>query len=423
MYHFFKNNQSNKYFVYFLLFSLFCSGPFAYSAELFKNYVEIKLGSSPNKYVGNAETIPNTSLGNNQSELSSKSTIKKSIDRKNSDFDNATNFTVYTADLKEGNIGINKKGDFDFIYDNIFKVNINENELAGKEIYLSYDIKGIDKTTLPSKSVNFNKVVGGYVVKFSNEWQNVEEKVNAAWLKNGLNSIYFTLPDDALYSYKIKNLKIFAKEKSVNHLIELKNLIGYKNNDKNFYLNGFINLPSQIENSGYTLSANDKPVKIVENQFEDKITNVDNKDVVLKLFKNNVLVDIIEVKVAQFINADRNYDLEPLDSKVIGDMMIAKNYAWYEDKTYSIEELRNIDVPQFESSFINVTKNKTAYRVNNLKVKDSTAFKLFMEYDSLLIPNGYTEKDIQTFHFDTDYKKWIPVEKDSCFSFSMASFV
>ena len=415
MYHFFKNNQANKYFVYFLLFSLFCSGPFAYSAELFKNYVEIKLGSAPNKYVGNVETIPNTSLGNNESELPSKLTIKNSIDRKNSTFDTATNFTVYNADLKEGNIGINKKGDFDFIYDNIFKVNINENEITGKEFYLSYDIKGIDKSTLPSKSVNFNKVVGGYVVKFSNEWQNVEEKINASWLKNGLNSIYFTLPNDALYSYKIKNLKIFAKEKSVNHLIELKNLIGYKNNDKNIYLNGFINLQSQTENSGYTLSANDKPVKVVENQFEDKITNVDNKDVVLKLFKNNVLVDIIEVKVDQFIKADRNYDLEPLDSKnvVTYNVIVAKNYALYEDKIHSIEELRNIDVPQFESSFINVTKNKTAYRVNNLKVKDSTAFKLFMEYDSLLIPNGYTERDIQTFHFDTDYKKWIPVEKDS----------
>lgn len=415
MYHFFKNNQANKYFVYFLLLSLFCSGPFAYSAELFKNYIEIKLGSAPNKFLGNAEIIPNNSLANNKSELTSKSVIKNNVDRKKSAFETVTNFAVYNADLKEGNIGINKKGDFDFIYDNIFKVNINENELAGKEIYLSYDIKGIDKSTLPSKSVNFNKVVGGYVVKFSNEWQNVQEKINVAWLKNGLNTIYFTLPDDALYIYKIKNLKIFAKEKIENHLIELKNLIGYKTNDKNIYLNGFINLPSQLENSGYTLSANDKSVKIVENQFEDKITSVNNKDVVLKLFKNNVLVDIIEVKVAQFIKADRNYDLEPLDSKnaVMSNVVVAKNYALYEDKIHSIEELRNIDVPQFESSFINVTKSKTAYRVNNLKVKDSTAFKLFMEYDSLLIPNGYTEKDIQTFHFDTDYKKWIPVEKDS----------
>lgn len=197
MYHFFKNNQANKYFVYFLLFSLFCSGPFAYSAELFKNYAEIKLGSVPNKYVGNTETIPNNSLVKNDLELPSKSTIKNSIDRKKSIFDNATNFTVYNADLKEGNIGINKKGDFDFIYDNIFKVNINENDLSGKEIYLSYDIKGIDKSTLPSRSVNFNKVVGGYVVKFSNEWQNVEEKISASWLKNGLNTIFFTLPNQA----------------------------------------------------------------------------------------------------------------------------------------------------------------------------------------------------------------------------------
>ena len=113
--------------------------------------------------------------------------------------------SIFTRDIKEGNIGISKKGDFDFIYDNIFKVNINDKELAGKEIYLSYDIKGIDKSTLPSRSINFNKVVDGYVVKFSNEWQNVEEKMSAAWLKNGVNTIFFTLPNEAVYNYKIKN--------------------------------------------------------------------------------------------------------------------------------------------------------------------------------------------------------------------------
>ena len=194
-------------------------------------------------------------------------------------FSNNTYNVIYSSDLKEGKIGINKKGDFDFIYDNIFKININEDEFSGKEIYLSYDINGIDKSTLPSKTVNFNKVVGGYVVKFSNVWQNVEEKINVSWLKKGTNTIFFTLPKDAIYSYKIKNLKIVTREKAnSNHLIELKNLIGYKNDDKNIYLNGFLNLPSQIENAGYTLSVNDKVVKIIENQFEEKLINVANKD-------------------------------------------------------------------------------------------------------------------------------------------------
>ncbi|MES2864997.1 MAG: hypothetical protein V4666_12805, partial [Bacteroidota bacterium] len=379
-----------------------------------KNYIKVKLNpQSKNYYVGNSEPLFNPSniaYNDSNSKIDSKNAVGTKIKLEN----RATNNVVYSSDLKEGKIGINKKGDFDFIYDNIFKININENDLSGKEIYLSYDLKGIDKSTLPSKSVNFNKVVGGYVVKFSNEWQNVEEKISASWLKNGLNTIFFTLPNEALYSYKIKNLKIYTREiASSNHLIELKNLIGFKNEDRNIYLNGFINTPNQLENSDYSLTANDKPVKITDNQFEDKLTNIDNKDVELKLFKNKVLIDKIDVKVDQFIKADRNYDLEALDSKLNLNNSVAKNYAEYETKKYAIEELRYIDIPQFESSFINVTKNKTAYRVNNLKVKDSTAFKLFIEYDSLLIPNGYTEKDIQTFRFDSDYKKWIPVEKDS----------
>ena len=92
-----------------------------------------------------------------------------------------------------------------------------------------------------------------------------------------------------IYNYKIKNLKILTKAKSENHIIELKNLIAFKNDNKNIYLNGFINLPSQLENSGYTLTANDKPVTIIENQFEEKFANVANKEVVLKLFQNNLV--------------------------------------------------------------------------------------------------------------------------------------
>jgi RHS repeat-associated protein len=415
MYHFFKNNKTNKYFVYFLVLSFFNSGYFAYSNQLLKNYIKVKWNPQAiNHYVGNALPVINPT-DTFYNEVASKTDNKKEATAKVKFVNTDNTNMVFASDIKEGNIGISKKGDFDFIYDNIFKVNINDKELAGKEIYLSYDIKGIDKSTLPSRSINFNKVVGGYVVKFSNEWQNVEEKMSAAWLKNGVNTIFFTLPNEAVYNYKIKNLKIFTKAKSENHIIELKNLIAFKNDNKNIYLNGFINLPSQLENSGYTLTANDKPVNIIENQFEEKFANVANKEVVLKLFHNNIIVDIIEVKAAQFIKADRNYNVEPLDAKtsVASNVVAAKNYAEYESKKHAIAEVRLIDIPQFESSFINVTKNKTAYRVTNLKVKDSTAFKLFMEYDASLIPNGYTEKDIQTFHFDADYKKWIPVEKDS----------
>jgi len=415
MYHFFKNNKTNKYFVYFLVLTFFNSGYFAYSNQLLKNYIKVKYNS---QFIhcsqGNALPVNNPTNTLNR-EVASKTDSKIEPSAKVKFVNSTSTSSVYTSDIKEGNIGVSKKGDFDFIYDNIFKVNIKDTELAGKEIYVSYDIKGIDKSTLPSRSINFNKVVGGYVVKFSNEWQNVEEKMNAAWLKNGVNTVFFTLPNEAVYNYKIKNLKIYTKAKSNNHIIELKNLIAFKNDNKSIYVNGFINLPNQINNSEYTLTVNDIPVKIIENQFEEKFTNVANKELVLKLVKNNVVVDKIEVKATQFIKADRNYTLEPLEDKTesASSVVAVKNYALYEDKIHAIHALRKIDIPQFESSFINVTKNKTAYRVSNLKVKDSTAFKLVMEYDAALIPNGYTAKDIQTFHFDTNYKKWIPVEKES----------
>lgn len=409
MYYFFKNNKTTKFFAYFLLLCLSTSG---YSTELMLKYIDIKLSNSNTFFPSSIDTI----LPENKSNLSQP---KNEIGDLNETKTNSNKYViVYDSDLVEGNIGVNKVGAFDYVYDNIFKLNINSSDLLNKEVYLTYDIYGVDKTTLPAKSVNFNKVTGGYVVKFSKNWQNVEEKISGTWLKDGVNTVYFTVPKNAVYSYKIKNLKIVVKEKSnSNNLIELKNCFSFKKDTKNIYLNGFI---KSVDNnsSDYKLSLNGKPVKLYENQFEDVIKDYSNKNLSLQLFKNNVLIEKVDINKEQFINSDRNYELEPLDLNSnsinkVNNSEILNNYALYEETKYSLEELRSIDIPQFESSFINVTKNKTAYRVNNLKVKDSTAFKLFIEYDPQLIPNGYTDKDIQTFHFDRDYKKWIPVSKDT----------
>lgn len=409
MYYFFKNNKTNKFVAYFLLLCLSTSG---YSTELMLKYIDIKLSNSNTFFPSSIETI----LPENKSNLSQP---KNEIGDLNETKTNSNKYIiVYDSDLVEGNIGVNKDGGFDYVYDNIFKLNINSSDLLNKEVYLTYDIYGVDKATLPSKSVNFNKVTGGYVVKFSKNWQNVEEKINGTWLNDGINTVYFTVPKNAVYNYKIKNLKIVVKEKSnSNNLIELKNCFSFKKDTKNIYLNGFIKSVNS-NSSEYKLLLNGKQVKLYENQFEDVIKDYTNKNLSLQLFKNDVLIDKLDIDKEQFINSDRNYELEPLDLKSysIGDVNNSetpKNYALYEETKYNLEELRSIDIPEFESSFINVTKNKTAYRVNNIKVKDSTAFKLFIEYDAQLIPNGYSEKDIQTFHFDRDYKKWIPVSKDT----------
>ena len=409
MYYFFKNNKTNKFFAYFLLLCLSTSG---YSAELMLRYIDIKLSNSNTFFPSNIDTI-SPEIKNNLNQT------KNEVINLNKSKTNSNKYEiVYDSDLVEGNIGINKAGGFDYVYDNIFKLNINASDLINKEVYLTYDIYGIDKATLPAKSVNFNKVTGGYVVKFSKNWQNVEEKISGTWLKDGINTVYFTVPKNAVYSYKIKSLKIVVKEKSnTNNLIELKNCFSFKKDTKNIYLNGFIKSVNS-NSSEYKLLLNGKQVNLYENQFEDIINDHTNKNLSLQLFKNGELIDKLNIEKEQFINSDRNYELEPLDlnSYSINDVNnpeALKNYALYEEIKYNLEELRSIDVPKFESSFINVTKNKTAYRVNNIKVKDSTAFKLFIEYDSQLIPNGYTEKDIQTFHFDRDYKKWIPVSKDT----------
>ena len=82
MYHFFKNNKTNKYFVYFLVLSFFNSGYFAYSNQLLKNYIKVKWNPQAiNHYVGNAQPIINpTNTFYNEVHL--KQIIKKWLLRK-----------------------------------------------------------------------------------------------------------------------------------------------------------------------------------------------------------------------------------------------------------------------------------------------------------------------------------------------------
>ena len=140
MYTFFKNKSNNKFFVYFLVLTFLNSGYFAYSHELVKNYINVKLRGQ-NKLVGGTSIFMNPS--GYSSEINKEiraNNIKKTKPINTKVIISSLSYIEYKSDIKVGNIGISKKGNFDPVYDNIFKVNINQDDFNKLSYIFSFCI-------------------------------------------------------------------------------------------------------------------------------------------------------------------------------------------------------------------------------------------------------------------------------------------
>ena len=83
--------------------------------------------------------------------------------------------------------------------------------------------------------------------------------------------------------------------------------------------------------------------------------------------------------------------------------------------TTSMMELTPVQLPPLDAGMVNVTggfdrNGQTAgYRVNPRPGE----FAIVVPYDPSLLPQGFTEDDIQTYVYDRQYHRWIAIQRDS----------
>jgi hypothetical protein len=83
--------------------------------------------------------------------------------------------------------------------------------------------------------------------------------------------------------------------------------------------------------------------------------------------------------------------------------------------TTSMMELTPVQLPPLDAGMVNVTggfdrNGQTAgYRVNPRPGE----FAIAVPYDPSLLPQGFTEDDIQTYVYDRQYHRWIAIQRDS----------
>ena len=422
------SNKIWKTIHYFIVIVMLQSSFIAPSQTIFKKYNE--LFSNQNVFL---PLLNNPVVADSFSEDETKNmnvSNKEVIGAEKSTtlYDNIkTESTIFYSDIVLGSIGYDNQMGFDNPKDNLFKINLSETVLdANKKYILEYEVNGVDENTVLGKSINDNYVTGGYLVKFKNEWIKKTEELDPSWLKKERNIIFFNVPKGATYQYKIRNLviKVIEDTKNINAKIVLNNQNAFLSKEGKIYLNGFVKLN---ELSNKKIFANGQELELKGNLFEGYIKASEDEDIVFQIKENNTIVDELKLTKINSLQADESYLIDnesttiskyfesnKIDFLEISDAKLTiKDSALIENKFITSKVLRKIDLAPLESGMVNVTKDGKGYRF----LPDGTIFNkpvaLEIAYDSTLIPQGFTAKDIKTFYFDTKKKSWQALNRDS----------
>jgi hypothetical protein len=362
---------------------------------------------------------------NDSQELKNKNVPQKKLKNK------IQTFHIYKALNKyEGIIGNFKNNKSDNPSDNIFHITIDKDLSLNTSVYLEYELYGLQDYTSVCRSVNDQLTTGGYFVKKSEGWSKQSEQLSIKQLKQGKNIIRFTVPENAEYAYKVRNVCLIVKPAVRN---ESRRLVVNQPNTFTFfqkfgYLQGFV---SGKGSENAQLKVNDKSFSNNNGNFEglvEKSTLDSNvwKATVTATFEDGMQLKT-EVNYQQSVEYDYTYNFnnhikqslqqaEP--EKEInfiheGLQLSGKAQSVKTNVQLSATSLRSVDMPPMGSGMVNVTGESKGYRLLPHGTQFENELKLAIKYDTTLLPKGYRASDIRTYYFDEKVNNWVIVPIDT----------
>ncbi len=340
-------------------------------------------------------------------------------------------FVTYHADIAQGLIGVNECSPSDNPEDNVFHIYLDERPLSQNSYWLSYELKGVQDHTAISRSINERQAVGGYLVKKSENWKLQKEEIRNSWLKQGKNTIQFSIPADAQYHYFVKNLQLIVEQKSSTSVHSNPEIIVNQPSqtyyDNQVYIKGFIKgkVPE-----GTKLFVNQKMTSLFDGEFEtivQKGTEEESWKVEVQLIfpdgsTMKKYLNYYQEQSGILVNAYSNKGLskkKKVNPNLGGTIALAgasiqiPGEALKNETTISITALRPIDIVAMNSDMVNVTNGQGGYRFLPHGTQFCKPIALQLDYDPQLIPDGYTAKDIRTFFFDENARRWTALPYDS----------
>ncbi|MFB9057512.1 toxin TcdB middle/N-terminal domain-containing protein [Mariniflexile ostreae] len=324
---------------------------------------------------------------------------------------------VFTADIAQGTIGVYDALEIDDAFDNVFHLNITTLPSPHESAYLEYELFGYSQSASISRSLNNQSSIGGLFLSHNKKWTKQSELLSEQSLRTGDNVLLFTAPEGTSNAYKIKNVRIIYKPavpKTKFTLLQFEN---------KRYIKG-ANFPSQIKK----MTIGDIAINMNEPEFELVFEAKTSEDFILvtketitgvlsteKLeFKDFLKVNHFrqleraKARLFKVIHADTQNTLAYNPFSAIFPSGALKNTL-----TVSVGALRKIDIAPLNSAMVNVTGTHAGFRLLPHGTVFDKAVTLTLPYNKTLIPEGYTEQDIQVFYFDEHKKLWQNVHKDS----------
>lgn len=333
----------------------------------------------------------------------------------------------YPSAQKEGYIGIFDDKPFDYPADNVFTVEIETLPAVGDEVWLTYELYGISNFTGISRSVNDQSAVGGYYATCTDSWNAQREQLQIGWIRKGRNIIRFTLPGQAAYNYRVRNLGIhIRKVGKAGRSIIINQPVSKEYPDGHGYINGFINGPdgeqaevfadgNRIENfsSEFELFV---AKKSPEEQWKIKIKVLyPDGEVIEKqvTFNKSVQADYFNEIARKYLGRSikRYLPEESFELKAEGAYLALEPNALSGPRDLSITPLRAIDIPALDQGMVNVTGYHNAYRFLPHGTHFDKDAIIALQYDPEKLPDGYTPQDIRTYYFDETTRHWVALQR------------
>lgn len=332
----------------------------------------------------------------------------------------------FSSSNTSGIIGRSDEMMFDSPVDNIFHIEIDHEFCPEDQVWLVYELNGVEDHTNVARSVNDQLSVGGYLVKKREGWSLQKERINPTWLRNGDNIIRFTIPEGADYFYKVRNIRIESARTEPDEPIVF-NKPSFRYYFERAYVKGFLpgadyeNVSVKVDGvetrifHGEFESVIDFPLEKtscsveVEAKFPDGSTyctsltfsEPQNPDYIFDQGRN-----IYHVEKFFTTSQDQSFSLN-------GANLTAQAGALSENSMLSITSLRAFDIPALDAGLVNVTKGHSGFRF----LPHGTTFlkdvEIGIPYDSALIPEGYTAQDVRTYYFDETSHHWVALTLDT----------
>lgn len=328
---------------------------------------------------------------------------------------------------KQGIIGKSENLPIDELTDNIFSFELKEDFKQNKDAYLEYEIFGLEDASQTTKSVNDQLATGGSIIKINKAWSKVREKLNPESIQKGKNFVKFTTLENANYQYMVRNLKMVYEDKTINEPIV------FNQSSTNSY-NGKIAFSGFVPDKTVTkVSVLGTEYPVINGVFEvlvqEKEPNafltvsyLDNKG---NRKENNIKIkqlieqpDVVNSNKTNFTQTNKSFEKNVKNTLTLaGAKLEVEDLSLANNTTFSIAGLRYTDVPTLSPEMVNVTADFHGYRMlphgEHFTAKPA---KIHLKYDEKKLPTGYTAKDIKTFYFDNEQRKWLALDKDTLLS-------